>query len=190
MSSAAYPHHRVLTDVLPGERVRDVVLSVGFAVAIAVSAQLFFYLPGNPVPVTGQTFAVLVGAIVLGRTRAAAGALLYLAVGAAGVPWFTAAGPHTLGYIVGFVVAAAVVGAMVRRLGSRTPLQVIGAMAVGNLLIWAFGAAGLALVLGLSATEAVATGVVPFLFGDAVKLLAAAAAVPAAWKLVDRVERR
>ena len=190
MSIAAVPQHRVLTDVIPGARVRDAVLSVGFAVAIALSAQVAFALPGTTVPFTGQTFAVLAGAIVLGRTRAAAGSLLYLALGVVGLPWFSGAGPHTIGYIVGFVVAAAVVGAMVRRLGSRTPGQVIGAMLVGNLLIWVFGAAGLALVLDLSASQAVAAGVLPFLIGDAVKLVAAAAIVPAAWKLVDRFSPR
>ncbi|MFA9446457.1 biotin transporter BioY [Egicoccus sp. AB-alg6-2] len=191
MSSAAYQtDHRVLTDVLPGARVRDVALSVGFALAIAASAQVAFALPGTTVPFTGQTFAVLAGAIALGRTRAAAGSLLYLALGVVGLPWFAGGGPHTIGYVVGFVVAAALVGGIVRRTGSRTPVQVVTAMALGNLVIYACGATGLALVLGLSPAAAVAAGVVPFLAGDALKLVAAAAVVPACWKLVDAVERR
>jgi len=186
VTSSAYPsHHRVLTDLLPGTRVRDVTLTVGFAVAIAISAQVQFALPGTTVPFTGQTFAVLAGAIALGRSRATAGALLYLALGVVGLPWFSGAGPHTVGYIIGFVVAAAVVGAMVRRIGSRTPWQVMGAMAVGNLVIWVFGATGLALVLGLSAGQAIATGVVPFLLGDVVKLMAATAVVPLLWGIAD-----
>lgn len=186
MSSAAVSRdHRVLTDLLPGARVRDVALTVGFAVAIALSAQAQFALPGTTVPVTGQTFAVLAGAIALGRTRATAGSLLYLALGVVGLPWFSGAGAHTVGYIIGFVVASAVVGAMVRRFGSRSPLQVVFAMTVGNVVIWAFGAAGLALVLDLSAGEAIATGVVPFLLGDALKLLAAAAVVPLLWGIAD-----
>lgn len=188
-SAAVSRNHRVLTDVLPGARVRDALLTVGFALAIAASAQVAFALPGTSVPFTGQTFAVLVGAIALGRTRATAGSLIYLALGVVGLPWFAGGGPHTIGYIVGFVLASAVVGAIARRLGSRTPLQVIGAMAVGNLIIWACGATGLAIVLGMSAPQAVAAGVVPFLVGDALKLLAAVAVVPAAWRLVDAVGR-
>lgn len=191
MSNTVYTNNQpVLTDLLPASRVRDIALTVGFALAIAVSAQVSFPLPGTSVPFTGQTFAVLAGAIALGRMRATAGALLYLALGVVGLPWFSGAGAHTVGYIVGFVVASAVVGTMVRRLGSRTPLQVIGAMVVGNLIIWVFGATGLALVLGLSAGAAIASGVVPFLLGDALKILAAAAVVPAAWKLIDRAESR
>lgn len=186
MSSAAVSRdHRVLTDLLPGDRARDVVLTVGFAGAIAVSAQVQFALPGTTVPFTGQTFAVLAGAIALGRSRATVGALLYLALGVVGLPWFSGAGPHTIGYIIGFVLASVVVGAMVRRFGSRSPWQVMGAMAVGNLVIWACGAAGLALVLDLSAGAAISTGVVPFLLGDVVKLLAATAAVPLLWQIAD-----
>lgn len=186
MSSATVTReHRVLTDLLPGARVRDVTLTVGFAVVIAVFAQLQFALPGTTVPVTGQTFAVLAGAIALGRSRATVGALLYLALGVVGLPWFSGAGPHTVGYIVGFVVASAVVGAMVRRFGSHSPRQVVAAMAVGNVVIWACGATGLALVLDLSAGQAIATGVVPFLLGDAIKLIAASALVPLLWGIAD-----
>lgn len=186
MSSAAVSRdHRVLSDLLPGAGVRDAVLTVGFAGAIALSAQVQFALPGTTVPFTGQTFAVLAGAIALGRSRATLGALLYLALGVVGLPWFSGAGAHTIGYIVGFVVASAVVGTLVRRFGSRTPWQVMGAMAVGNLVIWACGAAGLALVLGLTVEQAIATGVVPFLLGDVVKLLAATAAVPLLWQIAD-----
>lgn len=184
-STAVSRDHRVLSDLLPGARVRDAVLVVGFAAAIAVSAQAQFALPGTTVPFTGQTFAVLAGAIALGRSRATAGALLYLALGVVGLPWFSGAGAHTIGYIVGFVVASAAVGVMVRRFGSRTPWQVMGAMAVGNLVIWAFGATGLALVLDLSAGQAIATGVAPFLLGDVVKLLAATAALPLLWQIAD-----
>lgn len=190
MTSSAYASdHRVLTDALPGARTRDILLSVGFAAAIALSAQVSVALPGTTVPFTGQTFAVLAGAIALGRTRATAGALLYLALGVVGLPWFSGAGPHTVGYIVGFVVASAVVGMIARRIGSDRPGRVVAAMLAGNLVIWAFGAAGLALVSGLSAGQALATGVAPFLLGDAVKLLAAAAVLPTAWWVIRLVER-
>jgi biotin transport system substrate-specific component len=177
---------RVLTDVLPGERVRDVLLVVGFAALIALSAQLKFPLPGTTVPFSGQTFAVLAGAIALGASRATAGSLLYLALGVVGVPWFTGAGPHTIGYIVGFVVASALIGAIASRGYARSAGQVAATMAVGNVVIWILGATGLALVLGMDAPTAVAQGVAPFLLGDAVKLAAAVAVVPTLWRLVEK----
>jgi biotin transport system substrate-specific component len=177
---------RVLTDVLPGDRVRDVLLVVGFAALIALSAQLKFPLPGTTVPFSGQTFAVLAGAIALGASRATAGSLLYLALGVVGVPWFTGAGPHTIGYIVGFVVASALIGAIASRGYARSAGQVAATMALGNVVIWILGATGLALVLGMDASTAVAQGVVPFLLGDAVKLAAAVAVVPTLWRLVEK----
>lgn len=89
-ASSASPSVRVLGDVIPGERVRDVLLTVGYAAAIGVSAQIV--IPLQPVPITGQTFAVLLGAIVLGLGRAAAGGGLYLAAGLSGLPWFAPTG--------------------------------------------------------------------------------------------------
>jgi biotin transport system substrate-specific component len=183
-STTATP--RVLGDVLPGDRARDVLLVVGFAALIALSAQLKFPLPGTTVPFSGQTFAVLAGAIALGGTRATTGSLLYLGLGVVGVPWFTGAGPHTVGYIVGFVAASALIGAIASRGYARSAGQVAATMFVGNAVIWACGATGLAFVLGLDASTAIGQGVVPFLLGDAVKLLAAVAVVPTLWRLVDR----
>jgi biotin transport system substrate-specific component len=177
---------RVLGDAIPGDRTRDVLLVIGFALLIALSAQVKFPLPGTTVPFSGQTFAVLAGAIALGGTRATAGSFLYLGLGVVGVPWFTGAGPHTIGYIVGFVVASALIGAIASRGHARSPGQVAATMAVGNVVIWICGATGLALVLGLDASTAVAQGVVPFLLGDAVKLVAAVAVVPTLWRLVGR----
>jgi biotin transport system substrate-specific component len=177
---------RVLTDVLPGDRVRDVLLVVGFAALIALSAQLKFPLPGTTVPFTGQTFVVLAGAIALGSTRATSGSLLYLGLGVAGAPLFTPAGPHTVGYIVGFIVASAAIGAVASRGWARSAGQVAAAMAVGNVIIWAIGATWLAIVLGLDVNAAIAAGILPFLLGDAVKLAAAVAVVPTLWRFVER----
>jgi biotin transport system substrate-specific component len=177
---------RVLSDVLPGDRVRDVLLVVGFAALIALSAQVRFPLPGTTVPFTGQTFVVLAGAIALGSTRATSGSLLYLGLGVAGAPLFAPAGPHTVGYIVGFIVASAAIGAVASRGWARSGRQVAAAMALGNVIIWALGAIWLAIVLGLDASTAVATGIVPFLVGDAIKLAAAVAIVPTLWRFVER----
>jgi biotin transport system substrate-specific component len=181
---AAQPY--VLGDVLPGERVRDVLLTVGFTLAIAASAQLYFFLPGNPVPITAETFVVLAGAIVLGRTRATLGAMGFLALGAAGVPAFAASSGATLGYIIGFAAAAALLGTLARAGYARSVGQVTIAMVLGNLVIYALGTVWLAIVTGMDASTAMATGIVPFLLGDAVKIAAAVALVPTLWKLVDR----
>ena len=185
-SSSAVSSVRVLSDVIPGDRARDLALVVGFALAIAASAQVAIPLPGTPVPVTGQTFAVLLGGIVLGSGRATAGALAYLAAGVAGVPWFAVTGGATIGYIVGFVAAAALLGRLAERGRARGPLQVAAVMVVGNLVIYAFGVTGLALVTGMGASAAIAAGLVPFLIGDALKLALAVVIVPAAWALVER----
>jgi biotin transport system substrate-specific component len=177
---------RVLADVIPGTLVRDALLVVGFAVAIALGAAAQFSLPGTTVPVTGQTFVVLAGGIALGTRRAAAGSFLYLVLGIVGLPWFSGAGPHTLGYIVGFVAASALLGTIARRGLARGPLSVALAMAVGNLVIWTFGVAGLMLVLDLGPSAAIAAGVTPFVLGDALKLAAAVVVVPGLWRLVER----
>lgn len=184
-ASSASQSARVLGDVIPGERVRDVLLTVGYAAAIGVSAQVV--IPLQPVPITGQTFAVLLGAIVLGLGRAAAGGGLYLAAGLSGLPWFApTGGPQSMGYIFGFVAAAVVVGLIADRGFARSPGSVALTMVLGNVVIYAFGVAVLAYVLSLNATEALAAGVVPFLIGDALKIAAATALVPLAWKLTHR----
>ncbi|MFU8841490.1 MAG: biotin transporter BioY [Nitriliruptoraceae bacterium] len=175
---------RVLADLVPGARVRDAGLVAAFAALIGLSAQIAVPLPFTPVPVTGQTFAVLLGAAALGAGRAGLGAALYLALGLAGVPWFTATGGASFGYIVGFVAAAVVIGGLARRGHDRTVLRTAGLMVVGNLVIYAFGVTGLALFLGVGLVPATVLGAVPFLLGDAVKIALAAALLPTAWKLV------
>lgn len=177
---------RVLTDLLPGERVRDVLLTVGFTLALALGAQIKFFLPGTPVPISAQTLIALAGAIALGSRRAAAGGALFLGAGLAGVPWFTTTSGATVGYVVGFVVAGALLGAVAERGHLRTVPQVAGAMVVGNAVIYAFGATWLGIVTGSDAAAAVTTGVLPFLIGDAIKIAAAVAILPALWAAVGR----
>jgi biotin transport system substrate-specific component len=164
--------------------VREAALVGGFALAIGLSARLAVPLPGTPVPVTAQTLVVLLGAAALGGRRAGLGASLYLVLGLAGTPWFTATGGATLGYIVGFVAAAALVG---RLASSATARSVVGTallMALGNIVIYAFGASFLALYLGIGAGQAITIGVLPFLLGDAAKIAVAAALLPATWRMV------
>jgi biotin transport system substrate-specific component len=185
-SSSTVTVRPVLADLLPGERVRDAVLVGTFAIAIALSAQLAFPLPGTPVPVTGQTFVVLLGAAALGPGRGALGAGLYGLVGLLGVPWFAVTSGASLGYVAGFVAAAWVVGRFARAGWLATWRGAAAAMVVGNLVIYTLGASVLALVVGVGPGAAVAMGVAPFLLCDLVKVAAATALLPATQRLLDR----
>lgn len=188
--SPAAPRPRVLADVLPGSRVRDVALVLGGAAFVGVAAQISVPLPFTPVPVTGQTFAVLLAGTALGWRRGLASMLLYLAAGAAGVPWFAGGssgwGGASFGYVVGFVAAAMVVGRLANAGADRTPVRTLGLMALGNATIYLFGVPWLAATVHVGLAKAVALGVVPFLIGDAVKALLAAGLLPGAWRLVRR----
>ncbi|GAA2389455.1 biotin transporter BioY [Streptomyces glaucosporus] len=195
VNSAIVRPGSVLADVLPAStaaraRLRDAALVVGGAVLTGVAAQLAVPVPGSPVPVTGQTFAALLVGAGLGARRALASLGLYAAAGAAGVPWFSegasGAAMPTFGYILGMLLAAVVVGALARRGGDRGALRTAGTMAVGTAVVYAVGVPYLALSTGMSAGEAVAAGLVPFLVGDALKAALAMGALPAAWKLVGR----
>ncbi len=187
----------VLGDLVPGALVRDIVMVVGFAGGVGLFAQLALKLPFTPVPITGQTFAVLLGGMALGPRRAAAGMTLYLAVGLVGMPWFaqgsgglTALATPSFGYIVGFLVAATGIGYLASRRFDRRPLTVLAAMVAGNLVIYLFGATWLAVDRHLSAGAAISLGVAPFLLGDAIKALAAMGLFPGTWRLVGAADRR
>ncbi|MFC7385884.1 biotin transporter BioY [Sphaerisporangium rhizosphaerae] len=177
----------VLSDLIPGKLVRDVVLVVGAAGLTGLAAQVSIPLPGTPVPLTLQTFAVLLAGAALGLPRAFLGMSLYLLIGQLGVPWFASSGGNaTLGYVVGFILAASVVGALAGRGGDRTPVRTLATMTLGTVLIYAVGLPWLMVATGMDFPAAFAAGVVPFLIGDAIKVLAAAGLLPAAWKLAGR----
>lgn len=190
MSSTTVAAPRVLGDVVPGGLVRDIALVVGGAAFVGVSAQLAVHVPWTPVPYTGQTFAVLLAAGVLGTVRGILSMLLYLAVGVVGVPWFaggtSGAGGASFGYIVGFVVAAGFVGWLADRGATRTPLRCAGVMVLGNVVIYAIGVTWLKVAIGSTWATAVSLGMTPFLIGDLIKVALAAALFPAAWRLVQR----
>lgn len=181
----------VLGDLIPGSLARDLLIVVGFAGTVGLFAQLAFRLPFTPVPITGQTFAVLLGGMAVGPRRAAAGMLLYLGAGLVGVPWFAQStgglatlGTPSFGYIVGFLVAGTGIGYLASRRLDRRPLSVLAAMVTGNVVIYLFGATWLAVDLHLSPGAAISLGVAPFLLGDALKALAAMALLPGAWRVV------
>ena len=114
---------------------------------------------------------------------------LYLLAGVAGVPWFANQQSGwafaSFGYIVGFVVAAWLVGQLAERGADRRALSTIGMMALGNLIIYVFGVAGLMLIADMSFGKALTLGVLPFLIGDAIKILLAAVLLPGTWKLIN-----
>jgi biotin transport system substrate-specific component len=192
--SLAVPAPGVLADALPRSAVRNVLLVIGGAMFVGLAAQVAIPLPFTPVPVTGQTFAVLLTAAALGTWRGVASMLLYAAMGLVGVPWFAEGSTAfregalvvTFGYIVGFIVAAAVVGWLAERGNTRTPLRTAGLMVVGNAVIYAIGATWLAAAINVSISQALSLGVQPFLLGDALKVALAAGLFPLAWRAVER----
>ncbi|HUS21356.1 MAG TPA: biotin transporter BioY [Aeromicrobium sp.] len=164
-----------------------------FALITAVTAQIRLPLPWTPVPVTAQTFAVLLSGATLGWRAGAGSQLLYLSLGAVGLPFFSGgksgfaviAGP-TGGYLIGFVIAAALVGFLAELGQDRRVSTSILTMLAGSTVIYLVGISWLAHVLNISAVRAVELGMAPFLIGDALKLLVAGVLLPGAWSLVGR----
>lgn len=199
MSSTAMPvplHQRrplVLADLVPGAAVRDVLLVLGGAGFTGLMAQIAIPVAGSPVPVTGQTFAALGVGAVLGWQRGMASLALYLVAGMAGVPWYAdgASGLAipSLGYVIGFVLAAGIVGALAARGWDRSPLLTIATMVVGNLAIYAIGLPYLAWSLGIDLAAAYDIGMKNYLLGDAFKILLAAGCLPLAWRLMSRIHK-
>ena len=176
--------------VVPRSLATDIALIFAGAVLTAISAQIS--IPMWPVPITGQTFAVLLVGAVLGASRGALSMITYFSLGAAGLPVFTGAVAGitfgtTFGYLVGFIAAAAVVGWLGQLHWHKKVSGVIASFLIGNAVIYLFGLPWLAFALanlGLASDlgAVVAAGLVPFLVGDAIKMALAAAALPLAWK--------
>jgi biotin transport system substrate-specific component len=192
-----------LVPVSLGERIsaraRHVALMVAGALFIAVTAQVV--IPLNPVPITGQTFGVLLVGGALGSKRGGFSVLLYVLLGfflpvyaghAQGISHIIGSTEGHLvlgatgGYLVGFVVAGVIVGRLAELGWDRNFVGAVAAFVVGNLVIYAFGVPWLMLAAGLNINEAVAGGLTPFLLGDGLKIVAAAALFPAAWWVVGR----
>jgi biotin transport system substrate-specific component len=186
-----------LADLLPLERLtpnlRDVALVAGGAVVTALAAQIAFTVPWTPVPYTLQTGAVLLVGTALGTTRGALSMLLYLLVGAAGLPVFAQAsgGAEQLigatgGYLIGFIVAAAAVGRLAEKGWDRSFRTAAGLMAIGTLIVYAFGVPVLAIVTGYPFADALEIGALVFLPSDIAKVLAAAFLLPYAWRVAGQ----
>lgn len=167
---------------------RDATLIMSAALFVAVLAQIKVTLPFTPVPLTAQTFAVLLVGAALGAKRGAASMALYTALGAFGIPVFAGGASGlaylsgaTAGYLVGFIAAAYVTGLLAERGLERSVRTSIIPFLVGTIVIYICGVTWLAVVLG-SFSKALAAGLLPFLIGDAIKLIAASALLPVLWK--------
>ena len=172
---------------------RTVAAVLAGAALIAGCAQISIPLGFTPVPLTGQTFAVLLVGTSLGALAGTASTLLYVAAGAVGAPIYAdhAHGWHVIhsatgGYLVGFIAAAALTGTLAERRWDRQFSSGLGAMLTGNLVIYVFGVTWLAHDLHVSAAKALELGLYPFVPGDLIKLYLAAALLPAAWRYAGR----
>jgi biotin transport system substrate-specific component len=191
MATAVVRNRIVLADLVPGAWLRDVVLIIGGAGLTGLSAQVSIHVPAlSPVPFTLQTMAVLLTGAALGSARGVLSMGLYLVAGGWGVPWYAnhahGFGGASFGYILGFVVAAGVVGELARRGNDRSVMSSIGLMVLGDAIILTIGTIWLAHNQHIAAAGAIDLGVTPFLITDALKLMIAALTLPAAWKLVRR----
>lgn len=161
--------------------VTDAVFSFGGALLILVATQLAINLPFTPVPITGQTFGVLVASMLLGRTRAVAAVAMYLVAGMMGAPVFanfssiTALVGPSAGYLIGFLPMAYIVGLLAEKGWTLSYLGAITTGLVAHTIVLCTGALVLAAFVGIS--NAWVMGVAPFLVGDIVKSVAAAVVV-------------
>lgn len=179
---------------------RAVILVVGGAMLTAISAQVVWFAPWNPlVPYTFQTASVLLVGTVLGLRLGLASMLLYVALGAAGLGVFAdgssglaadGALRASIGYLGGFVLAGALVGWLAEHGWDRSPASTIGLMVLGNLVIYAIGVPALMAVTGLDLPTALRVGALDFVPWDLIKIAAAAAVLPLAWRVAARGTRR
>ncbi|PWT83227.1 MAG: biotin transporter BioY [Acidobacteria bacterium] len=189
MNSFAKPETLVATALAPLDWARSVALVFAFSLLTALAAQVS--IPLLPVPITGQTFAVLLTGAVLGSRLGATALILYLVEGACGLPFFSGGtgglqmllGP-TGGYLVAFPAAAFITGAFAEHGWDRKFITAVAAMAIGSVVILLTGWAWLSQFM----PPAVAwhAGVTRFIVGDIVKLVAAAAVLPTGWYFLNR----
>ena len=193
---------RVLADFAPRRTTRaqifvqDVALVIGFALLTALAAQIEIPLGFTPVPLTGQTFAVLLSGAVLGARRGALSQGAYWLMGLVGLPfysggvggWESGTGA-TMGYLVGFIFAAAAIGYLAERKHDRSFASSLPAMLFGSTIIYACGAGWLAFHLGVPLANgeqnAITLGVAPFLVGDVLKALVAAGCTSTVWAALN-----
>jgi len=191
--NATFAKNETLLEVAlaPLDLVRQVGLVIGFSLLTALAAQVV--IPIGPVPITGQTFAVLLTGALLGPRLGAMAMIAYLIEGASGLPFFAGGqfglvhlmGP-TGGYLVAFPAAAFITGAFAEHGWDRRFFSAAAAMAIGSIIIIVCGCVWFSLLTHTSIVNAVRVTVAPFILGDIVKILLAAAVLPSGWKLLRK----
>jgi biotin transport system substrate-specific component len=185
---------RVLADALPETATRDVALVVAGALLTVLGAQISIHVPPSPVPVTGQTLGVVIAGAARGWKRGAASQLLYLVLGlflpvyADGDSGFNVIWGATGGYIVGFVVAAALIGRLAEVGADRRPHVAFLAFCAGQLAIFGIGVPWLKVSTDMGWDDAIHNGFTLFIAGGIIKAIAAGLLMPAAWRAVRRID--
>ncbi len=192
-------HPNVITGVaLPRRAVTTAVLVVGFALVTAAAAQVRIPLPGTPIAITGQTFGVLLAGAALGSRAGAGSMLLYVSLGAIGLPFFaggeggwTYTTGASFGYLIGFVVAAWLVGRFAEQRHDRTIRTAVPSFLLGSAAVYSLGVTWLWATVEATPTlgDALRAGMYPFVAGDIVKAMAAGLLLPAAWQLVKKANK-
>jgi biotin transport system substrate-specific component len=183
----------VLADRFSRSAIANIALVVFAAAFVGVLAQISIPLGFTPVPLTGQTFGIMVAGAALGWRRAALAMCLYVIAGLAGVPWFAGGasgyvGPN-FGYLIGFVLSAAALGWLASRGNDRAVAGSLISMALADTLIFVFGVGWLANYLHVSLATALHLGFYPFVWGELIKAGVAGLTLPTAWRLVDRATK-
>jgi biotin transport system substrate-specific component len=185
------PDTLISAALAPLDWTRSVSLAVVFSLLTALAAQIV--IPVGPVPITGQTFAVLLTGALLGSRLGAMAMIVYLGEGAIGLPFFYGGhgglahlfGP-TGGYLVAFPAAAFITGAFAENGWDKRFLSAVAAMAVGSILILAAGWAWFSVLTHTESITAFKVSVAPHLVGDVIKIVLAAAVLPTGWALLKR----
>jgi biotin transport system substrate-specific component len=193
-AATAAPARSVLADVaaFPNRTVRDVVLVAAGALLTVLGAQISIHVPPSPVPITGQTLAVVLAGAALGARRGAASQALYVVLGLALPVYADAAqGPEVLwgatgGYLIGFILAAWIVGALAELGADRRLLTAVLAFAGGQLAIFGIGVPWLKVAADLSWSTAIHHGFAIFIFGGLVKAAFAGGVTASAWRALRR----
>jgi biotin transport system substrate-specific component len=183
----------VLADLVPAVRARTAGLVALGVLFTALLAQVSIPVPGSPVPITGQTLAVVLTAASLGPVRGVAVQAFYILAALVGLPFYSEASGGvdvvfgaTGGYVIGFIPAAYLIGMAARRGMDRQPLKAAPLFVAGQAVIFAVGVPWLAISTGMSASQAIAAGFTPFILGGLVKAVVGAGVLGGAWRLTRR----
>jgi biotin transport system substrate-specific component len=191
MYTYAKPDTLIATALAPLDWTRAVSLVVAFSLLTALAAQIV--IPVGPVPITAQTFAVLLTGALLGSRLGAMAMIVYLIEGASGLPFFyhgTSGVPHLLGptggYLIAFPAAAFITGAFAEHGWDKRFLTAAASMAIGSAVIMLSGWVWFALLTNTQLSTAFQLTVLKFIPGDIIKILLAAAVLPSGWALLKR----